>query len=64
MADEDADKEQLMVDIDHYITWQPVVWTKSFLAFLKADSKQNNMAMSLTSRQNSFSFLELTKLND
>ena len=50
------------VNIENNLTFQPVVWMKSFVAFLKAESKQNNMAMSLTSRQNWFSFFWVTKV--
>ena len=47
------------VNIENNIT---VVWMKSFVAFFKAESKQNNMAMSVTSRQKWFSFFWVTKV--
>ena len=50
------------VDIENNITLEPEVWMKSFKAFLKAEKKQNSMAMSLTSRQNWFSCFGVTKV--
>ena len=50
------------VDIENNITLEPEVWIKRFEAFLKAENKQNSMAMSLTSRQNWFSCFGVTKV--
>ena len=61
MADEDIDREQ-KVDIENNITLEPGVWMKNAVAFFKAENKQHNMAMSLTSRQNWISFFGVTKV--
>ena len=61
MADEGIDKEQ-KVDIENNITLEPGVWMKNAVAFFKAENKQHNMAISLTSRQNWISFFGVTKV--
>ena len=62
MADADIDKEQQMVDIENNITLRPVIWMQIFVAFLKAESKQNNMAMSVTKTELILVFLSYQRV--